>query len=112
MDYQKFSETLPDLYYDWGQKSVRPKSNQFQQVLEQVQGMTTANVMQLLNFAVECMEPNEIYCEVGSFQTATLIAALLEHPDKIAYAVEKFDESDIAKEKFDKLLQHLSTFNL
>jgi hypothetical protein len=36
MDYQKFSETLPDLYYDWGQKSVRPKSNQFQQVLEQV----------------------------------------------------------------------------
>ncbi|MBW4638132.1 MAG: tetratricopeptide repeat protein [Gloeocapsa sp. UFS-A4-WI-NPMV-4B04] len=74
--------------------------------------MTTANVMQLLNFAVKCMEHNEIYCEVGSFQTATSIAALLDHPDKIAYVVEKFDESDIAREKFDKLLQHLSTFNL
>jgi predicted O-linked N-acetylglucosamine transferase (SPINDLY family) len=112
MDYQKFIQKLPDLYYGWGQQSVRPKSNQFQQVLEQVQGVTTANVLQLLNFAVECMEPDEIYCEVGSFQAATLIGALLDHPGKMAYAVEKFDDSDIASEKFENLLEHLSAFDL
>lgn len=112
MDYQKFSEKLPDLYYDWEQKSLRPKSNQFQQVLEQVQGMTTANLLQLLNFAVECMESEEIYCEIGSFQTESIIGALLDHSGKMAYAVEKFDDSDLAREKFERLLEHLSAFDL
>jgi predicted O-linked N-acetylglucosamine transferase (SPINDLY family) len=112
MDYQRFIETLPNLYYYWGQKSVRPKSNQFQQVLEHVRGTTTANVMQLLNCAVECIEPDEIYCEVGPFQAATLIGALFEHPDQMACAVEKFCESDNANEKFEKLVENISAFKL
>ncbi|MBW4639532.1 MAG: class I SAM-dependent methyltransferase [Gloeocapsa sp. UFS-A4-WI-NPMV-4B04] len=112
MDYQKFIETLPDLYYDWGQKSVRPKSNQFQQVLEQIKGMTTANVMQLLNFAVECMEPNEIYCEVGCFQGSTLIGSLLKHQDTMAYAVDNFSEFDPSGENIEKLAVNLAKFGL
>lgn len=112
MDYQKFLSSLPDLYDNWGRDSVRPKSNQFQQILEQVGGMTTANVMQLLNFAVDCMEPDEIYCEIGCFNGANLIAALLEHPNQMAYAVDNFSDFDPAGESFDKLIDNLSTFSL
>jgi hypothetical protein len=72
MNYQKFIQQLPDLYENWGQVSVAPKSHRFDQALQQVKGMTTANVMQLLNFALDCMEPDEIYCEVGCFQGSTL----------------------------------------
>jgi predicted O-linked N-acetylglucosamine transferase (SPINDLY family)/TolA-binding protein len=112
MDYQKFLSSLPSLYDNWGQDSVRPKSNQFQQILEQVGGMTTANVMQLLNFAVDCMEADDIYCEVGCFQGANLIAALLEHPNQMAYAVDNFYDFDPAGESFNKLIDNLSTFSL
>jgi predicted O-linked N-acetylglucosamine transferase (SPINDLY family) len=112
MDYQRFIETLPDLYYDWNQESVRPKSNQFQQVLEQVKGTTTANIMQLLNFAVECMEPNEIYCEVGCFQGSTLIGSLLKHQDTMAYAVDNFSEFDPSGENIEKLAENLAKFGL
>jgi len=112
MDHQRFIDQLSDLYDNWGQDSVRPKSNQFQQVLEQVRGMTTANVMQLLNFAVDCMEPDEIYCEVGCFQGANLIGALFDHPGQMAYAVDKFYEFDTDGEKFEKLIEHLSAFSL
>jgi hypothetical protein len=93
MDYQRFIEQLPTLYDNWGQESVRPKSNQFQHMLEQVTGITTANAMQLLNFAVDCMESNEIYCEVGC-QGATLIGALFDHPDQMAYGVNNFCKFD------------------
>ncbi|MUL35554.1 tetratricopeptide repeat protein [Gloeocapsopsis dulcis] len=112
MDYQKFINTLPDLYYDWEQQSVRPKSNHFQQVLEQIKGMTTANVMQLLNFAVECMEPGEVYCEIGCFQGSTLIGALLDHPEIMAYAVDNFSEFDPSGENIEKLTDNLAKFGI
>jgi len=112
MDYQRFTEQLPDLYDNWGQESVRPKSNQFQQVLEQVIGMTTANVMQLLNFAVDCLDPDEIYCEVGCFQGANLIGALFDHPGQMAYAVDNFSQFAPDGENLEKLIETLSTFSL
>jgi predicted O-linked N-acetylglucosamine transferase (SPINDLY family) len=112
MDYQDFIEHLPGLYENWGQDSVQPKSNQFHRVLEQVQGMTTANVMQLLNFAVERMEPGEVYCEVGCFQGATLIGALLNHPEQMAYAVDNFYEFDLSGDNLEKLKYNLAKFAL
>lgn len=112
MDYQRFIKQLPELYDNWGQESVHPKSNQFYEVLEQVQGMTTANVMQLLNFAVECMEPGEVYCEVGCFQGATLIGALLNHPERMAYAVDNFSEFDTFGDNLEQLMGNLAKFDL
>ena len=112
MDYQKFIQQLPELYENWEKISVSPKSHRFAQVLQQVKGMTTANVMQLLNFAVDCMEPDEIYCEVGCFQGSTLIGALLDHPHKMAYAVDNFSEFDASGENQDKLIENLKKFNL
>jgi predicted O-linked N-acetylglucosamine transferase (SPINDLY family) len=112
VDYQNFFEQLPTLYQNWGHEGVCPKSNRFQKVLDQVQSLTTANVMQVLNLAVECMEAEEVYCEIGCFQGASLIGALLEHPDTMAYAVDNFSEFDPWGNSFEKLLENLSSFQL
>lgn len=112
MDYQRFFEHLPTLYENWGQEGVCPKSNRFQKILNEVQSMTTTNVMQLLNFAVECMESEEVYCEIGCFQGASLIGAMLEHPDRMAYAVDNFSEFDPWGNSFAQLIENLSKFNL
>jgi protein O-GlcNAc transferase len=55
MDYLQFINQLPDQFHQWGEETVHPKSDQFQDSLNFITGMTTANVMQLLNFAVEWM---------------------------------------------------------
>lgn len=112
MDYRKFVQQLPDLYDQWGSDSVRPKADQFQSVLQQVEGMTTPSVTQLLNFAVQCMEPDEVYCEVGCFQGSTLIGALLNQPHRLAYAVDNFSEFDPDGEGLDRLMQNLARFGL
>ncbi|MBW4679401.1 MAG: tetratricopeptide repeat protein [Microcoleus vaginatus WJT46-NPBG5] len=112
MDYQKFIQQLPELYEDWGKTSVRPKSDQFQQILNEIGGLTTPNVMQLVTFAVGCMEKDEVYCEVGCFQGANLIAALMKVPEAVAYAVDNFSDFDPFGESFNQLVQSLSNFDL
>jgi|GEM_PF-238055 len=112
MDYQKFLAGLPELYSDWGKESVQTRSTHFQQALTQIKGMTTANVMQLLNWAVACMEDHEIYCEVGTYRGSTLIGAMLNQSGRIAYAVDNFSEFDAKGENLAQLETNLATFNL
>jgi protein O-GlcNAc transferase len=112
MDFQRFIEQLPNLYDHWSLSSVQPKSQRFGQVLEQVQGMTTVNIMQLLNLALDCMEPGEVYCEIGCLRGASLIGALLDHSDCMAYAVDNFSEFDDSGENLQILTNNLSKFNL
>lgn len=112
MDYQRFLQELPDRYEDWQQDTLHPKDAKFQQARDRVQGMTTANVMQLLNWAVACLEPGELYCEVGTYQGTTLIGALLDHPNCLAYAVDNFSEFDVEGTCFEQLMQNLTEFGL
>ncbi|MEB3829522.1 class I SAM-dependent methyltransferase [Phormidium sp. CCY1219] len=112
MDYQRFIDKLTDLYENWGEESVRPKTEKFQKALDRVQGMTTPNVMQLLNCAVSCMEAEELYCEIGTYQGSSLIGALLDNGDRKAYAVDNFSELDEASDSLSNLLENLKKFNL
>ncbi len=112
MDYSRFLQNLPDCYEHWQQDTIHPKAPKFQQVRDLIQGMTTANVMQLLNWAVACLEPGELYCEVGTYQGTTLIGALLDHPDCMAYAVDNFSEFDSDGTCFANLMQNLDDFGL
>lgn len=112
MDYPHFLSHLPALFDDWGQETIRPKSAKFQQVRDRVQGMTTANVMQLLNFAVQCLSPGELYCEIGTYQGTTLIGALLDQGDRMAYAVDNFSEFDEDGRCFAALMHNLNQFGL
>lgn len=112
MDYQKFQQELPELFNNWGEVSCHPKANIFKSISTTVNSMISPNVMKLLNLAVFCLDENEIYCEIGTFQGASLIAALINNPEKIAYAVDNFSELDPEGENFDKLSTNLEEFNL
>jgi protein O-GlcNAc transferase len=112
MDYQNFLTRLPELFNDWGKETIQPKSDLFSKALSQIQGMTTANVMQLLNCAVAQMDAGEIYCEVGTYRGSTLVGAMLEQSGKLACAVDNFSEFDTKGENLAKLQENLSGFNL
>ncbi len=112
MDYQKFLKKLPELFNNWGDTSCHPKSDIFQSISTKVNSMISPNVMQLLNLAVSYLDENEIYCEIGTFQGASLISALVNNPEKIAYAVDNFSEIDTEGENFDKLSINLENFNI
>lgn len=112
MDYQRFLQELPGLYENWGYESVCPKSDRFQAILDQVQGTTTANIIQLLNLAVECIEPDEIYCQIGCFPVEHLIGALLDNSEKMAYVVDNFSEVEADGKNQEKLFDKLDRFKL
>jgi len=110
VDYLHFAAELPGLYENWAQLSVQPKSRRFHVVLERIYGMTTINVLQLLNFAVSCLEEGEAYAEVGCFRGATLVGALLGHPTRRALAVDNFSEFDPHGDNHVVLRQNLTAF--
>jgi hypothetical protein len=87
MDDQRFIQELPSLYEQWGTVFVHPQFKRFQQVLNLASEQFPQNLLPLLNCAVSSLEPNEIYCEIGTQQGLTLIGALLNQPEAIAYAI-------------------------
>ena len=52
MQWQSLFPTLPDQYQGWNTEAIQPQDPSFAEILKQVPGMTTANVLQLLNWAV------------------------------------------------------------
>jgi predicted O-linked N-acetylglucosamine transferase (SPINDLY family) len=112
MDYRHFLEQLPYLYDNWKQNTVTPKSSDFAPILEQVGGLTTVNIMQLLNFAVGCLPAEEVYCQVGGLPSSTILGALHQHPQTLAYLVDDLTAIDPTGEKTAFLDQTLSKFGL
>ncbi len=112
MNYQKFIEQLSELYENWGEESVHPKSDQFQLLLGELQNRTTANLMQLCNFAADCLEPGEVYCQLGCFQNTALIGTLLNHPEQMGYVVDDFADFDSEDEKLEKWTEKLVKLGL
>jgi len=112
MDLQKFIQNLPDLYHHWGSAQVTPKSHQFREALKQISAMTTPCVIQLLNWGVACLGSEEVYCEVGTYQGATLVGAMLGNLNCLAYAVDDFSELDPTGLNENYLLENLRQFNL
>lgn len=112
MNYQKFIQELSNKYNNYDTDLITPKDSTFSSILNHIDGMTTTNILQLLNWAVECMEKDEIYCEIGTYKGSTLIGALINNHDKIAYAVDDFSEFDFEGKNLDQLENNLSYFNL
>jgi len=112
MDCDRFLQQLPALYLDWGKPTVRPRSPQFNALLHQVPGMTSANILQLLNLAVSCLAADEVYCEIGCWQGATLIGALWHHPGRLGYAIDNFSQFDLEGKNQERLIAHLERFGM
>jgi len=112
MDYAAFLEQLPLLDDNWGGADVCPKSDRFQSILTQTEATVSATLLQALNAAVAAMEPEAVYCEIGC-QGATFAGALLDHPERSAYAVNDFSAvSPEPSQRFTVFMEVLSAFNL
>ncbi|WP_237746630.1 O-linked N-acetylglucosamine transferase, SPINDLY family protein [Planktothrix agardhii] len=112
MGYQKFIQQLPQCYEQWGTVFVHPQSKRFQQVLNLASEQFPQNLLPLLNCAVASLEPNEIYCEIGTQQGLTLIGALLNQPEAIAYAINDNPDYTPDSESLEQLFKNLHQFNL
>ena len=112
MKYKDFQIQLPKQFNNWETPFCKPKIDIFQAISAKINSMISPNLMQLLNLAVSCLQEDEVYCDIGTFQGASLISALLNHPDKTAYAVDNFSELDPENKNFDTLANNLEEFNL
>ncbi|UZQ53645.1 tetratricopeptide repeat protein [Trichothermofontia sichuanensis B231] len=112
MDYQAFLAQLPELYSQWGQETVTPKSEAFQSIINTLSAATSPNILQLLNCTVGCLDANEVYCEVGPVQAATLVGALLNHPDCVAWTIGDFGPEGDPEIAFEALVNQLEQFGL
>ncbi|MGA1282606.1 MAG: class I SAM-dependent methyltransferase [Prochlorothrix sp.] len=112
MNPAPFLQTLPQQYHNWDTEEVQPRNPDFGQILAQVPGMTTANVQQLLNAAVAGLGEEEIYCEIGTYLGSTLIGALWQHPQVMAYAVDNFAEYNPDGSNYSQLVANLERFGL
>lgn len=65
----------------------------------------------LLNWAVDNLEDEEIYCQIGVNSFSTLIAALLNHPDSMAYAVDSFYQQNNSS-NYENIVNNLDNLNL
>lgn len=112
MDCESFLEQLPALYENWDQDTIKPCDHTFQALLNILQGNTNPNVLQLLNHAVNFLENDEVYCEVGPVQGVTLAAALLNHPHCVAWAIDDFATSENPEIAFEELVAQLDQYGL
>ncbi|VXD25768.1 O-linked N-acetylglucosamine transferase family protein [Planktothrix paucivesiculata] len=65
----------------------------------------------LLNWAVDDLEDEEIYCQLGVNSFSTLIAALVNHPDCMAYAVDSFYQQNNSS-NYENIVDNLDNLNL
>jgi SAM-dependent methyltransferase len=115
MNIKKILENFTNFNISEKSAYANQKYKQFQVVIEQIGDKITIQkilIMQLLNFAVGCLESDEVYCEVGCYKGANLIAALLDRPDAMAYTVDDFSKYPDSDAIWDKLIENLSAFEL
>ena len=98
MKTKEFLANLPTEFNNWGTENVTPKDSRFADLLKRVNGMTTQNVLALLNLAVRYLEKNEVYLEVGTYQGAMVCGAMLDAPslplNPKGIAIDSFSEFD------------------
>jgi len=80
------------------------------ELLKAVWGMTTPTILGIINAAVSCMEGDEIYLEIGCFQGASVIGALVGN-DKRAVAVDNFCEFTETNSN-EKLIENLRAYGM
>ena len=67
------------------------KEEEFAAIKTLCRGLSSQKLGKLLNAAVGFLEPNEIYCEIGSFAGYTLISAGKDNYDKKCVGIDNFN---------------------
>lgn len=76
-------------------------------VCSEVGGFSAPKLMRVLNLAVQCLEEDEIYLEVGTNQGRTLIGALVDTPCARAISVDNFSQFNENGKAKDILLDNI-----
>jgi len=108
MDSDRFLRELPALFEDFP-RSTHPIDRRFGPIVQQIENLTSENVLALLNLAAACLAPGESYVEVGVFHGASLIAAMLGNGDRRFVAIDGFEFRDASR---DKVERNLASFGL
>jgi len=103
MDAERFLRELPTLFDDFP-RSEHPRDRRFARVVEQVENLTSENVLALLNLAAACLDPDEAYVEVGVFHGASLIAAMLGNEGRRFVGIDSFGFRDASLAKVEENL--------
>jgi predicted O-methyltransferase YrrM len=97
VDSDRFVEELPRLFEDYP-RSAHPRDRRLRPVVEGVRNLATENTLALINLAASLLEPDEAYVEVGVYNGASLIAAMLGNEDRRFVGVDTFGFRDSSLE--------------
>ena len=82
MDIARFRREL-EAQFPGGDLYAAPLDSRFDQVIEQVEGMSSTHSLTLLNVAARCLGDNEWYLEVGSYRGRSLVGATLDQAQEV-----------------------------
>jgi len=108
VDADRFLRELPKLFEDFP-RSEHPLDRRFAPIVEQVENLTSENVLALLNLAATCLGPEEAYVEVGVLYGASLIAATLGNEEKPIVGIDNFSLWEGSAERVE---ENLARFGL
>lgn len=90
MNIQRFKEHLPDLML------TAENDAPFSALHMEVGGMTAPRVAKTINFACRCMEPGDVYLEIGTYTGFTLLSASYRN-NATTIGVDDFSLKDCIK---------------
>ena len=103
MDYKKLQSLLEEVLSG-------SHDHKFDEVLAKIHCMSRPRVYGVLNAIVSCMEPGELYVEVGTYQGGSLISALLGNEAR-AIGVDSFSEFQTTN-NYQQTLSNLESFGV
>ncbi len=95
LDTTAFTASLDELFIgDWA--DGRPRDPRFDEIVNGVDGFSTAAQLAVLNLAARSLPLGEAYLEIGTFKGRSLCGATLDVPGCRFFAVENFMEFGMA----------------
>lgn len=110
MKYYSFIQGIPELYKNWHQADVYPKSVQLQNLASSIKhDPCQINIIQLVNFALSFLEQDEVYCKISTkLNCDELVYELQGHADKVIYLIESpHSQSESLEESQQRLFEDL-----
>jgi predicted O-methyltransferase YrrM len=108
VDADRFLRELPELFADFP-RSEHPLDRRFAPIVDEIENLTSENVLALLNLGASCLEEDEAYVEAGVLYGASLIAATLRNEDKRVIGIDNFGMWEGSAERVE---ENLARFDL
>ena len=101
MDVDAFEPALHALFDEFP-ISPQPNGRRFSRILDEVPALACENNLALLNLAASMLEPGESFVEVGSYQGASLIGAMVGNDDGDFVAIDNFAMSGSSRKALEE----------